>query len=85
MKVLNSLAATLVIIGALNWGLVALAEFDLVAGCRQAPRLCHQRVELQPPAAAAPSSRGLPQAVDPRRQVAPRVGATGPCSRALET
>ena len=31
MKVLNSLAATLVIIGALNWGLVALAEFDLVA------------------------------------------------------
>ncbi len=31
MKVVNSLAATLVIVGALNWGLVALAEFDLVA------------------------------------------------------
>ena len=31
MKILNALAATLVIIGALNWGLVALAEFDLVA------------------------------------------------------
>jgi uncharacterized protein len=31
MKVLNTLAATLVIVGAANWGLVALAEFDLVA------------------------------------------------------
>ena len=31
MKVLNMVAATLVIVGALNWGLVALAEFDLVA------------------------------------------------------
>lgn len=31
MKALNILAATLVIVGALNWGLVALAEFDLVA------------------------------------------------------
>ncbi len=31
MKFVNALAATLVIVGALNWGLVALAEFDLVA------------------------------------------------------
>ena len=31
MKIVNILAATLVIVGALNWGLVALAEFDLVA------------------------------------------------------
>ena len=31
MKALNALAATLVIVGGLNWGLVALAEFDLVA------------------------------------------------------
>ena len=31
MKVVNVFAATLVIVGALNWGLVALAEFDLVA------------------------------------------------------
>ena len=31
MKNLNRLAATLVIVGGLNWGLVALAEFDLVA------------------------------------------------------
>ena len=31
MKILNVLAATLVVVGALNWGLVALAEFDLVA------------------------------------------------------
>ena len=31
MKAVNVLAATLVIVGALNWGLVALAEFDLVA------------------------------------------------------
>lgn len=31
MKILNAAAATLVIIGALNWGLVALAQFDLVA------------------------------------------------------
>jgi uncharacterized protein len=31
MKVLNGLALALVIVGALNWGLVALAEFDLVA------------------------------------------------------
>ena len=31
MKIVNALAATLVIVGALNWGLVALGEFDLVA------------------------------------------------------
>jgi uncharacterized membrane protein YuzA (DUF378 family) len=31
VKVLNITAATLVIIGALNWGLVAIAKFDLVA------------------------------------------------------
>jgi uncharacterized membrane protein YuzA (DUF378 family) len=31
MRIINRVAATLVIVGALNWGLVALAEFDLVA------------------------------------------------------
>ncbi len=31
MKKLDLLAGVLVIIGALNWGLVAVAEFDLVA------------------------------------------------------
>ena len=31
MKQLNLLAATLLIVGGLNWGLVAIAEFDLVA------------------------------------------------------
>ena len=31
MKALNAAALTLVIIGAINWGLVALFEFDLVA------------------------------------------------------
>jgi uncharacterized protein len=31
MKMLDLLAATLVIVGGLNWGLVAIAEFDLVA------------------------------------------------------
>jgi uncharacterized protein len=31
LKTLKSLAAALVIVGALNWGLVAIAEFDLVA------------------------------------------------------
>ena len=31
MKTLNALAAALVLVGGLNWGLVALAEFDLVA------------------------------------------------------
>jgi uncharacterized membrane protein YuzA (DUF378 family) len=31
MKVLNLLAAVLLIVGGLNWGLVALGEFDLVA------------------------------------------------------
>jgi uncharacterized protein len=31
MKALNALAVVLVIVGGLNWGLVALAEFDLVA------------------------------------------------------
>ncbi len=31
MRIVNVLAATLVIVGAINWGLVALAEFDLVA------------------------------------------------------
>ena len=32
MKKLDLLAATLLIVGGLNWGLVAIAEFDLVAG-----------------------------------------------------
>lgn len=31
MKALDWTAAALVVIGAVNWGLVALAEFDLVA------------------------------------------------------
>ena len=31
MKPVNTLALVLVIVGALNWGLVALFEFDLVA------------------------------------------------------
>ena len=31
MKKLDIAAAALVIVGALNWGLVAIAEFDLVA------------------------------------------------------
>ena len=31
MKVIHSLAMILVIIGALNWGLVGLFQFDLVA------------------------------------------------------
>ena len=31
MKNLDILAAVLLIVGGLNWGLVALAEFDLVA------------------------------------------------------
>jgi uncharacterized membrane protein YuzA (DUF378 family) len=31
MKAMNVLAAALVVVGGLNWGLVAIAEFDLVA------------------------------------------------------
>lgn len=31
MKQLDVLAAVLVVVGGLNWGLVAVAEFDLVA------------------------------------------------------
>ena len=31
MKKLDILAGVLVVVGALNWGLVAVAEFDLVA------------------------------------------------------
>ena len=31
MKTLDRLAGALLIVGGLNWGLVALAEFDLVA------------------------------------------------------
>ena len=31
MKKLDGLAAALVLVGGLNWGLVAVAEFDLVA------------------------------------------------------
>jgi uncharacterized membrane protein YuzA (DUF378 family) len=31
MKGLNAVAAALLIVGGLNWGLVAIAEFDLVA------------------------------------------------------
>ena len=31
MKKLDTLAAALLIVGGLNWGLVAIAEFDLVA------------------------------------------------------
>lgn len=31
MRIVDGLAAVLVIVGALNWGLVAVARFDLVA------------------------------------------------------
>jgi uncharacterized membrane protein YuzA (DUF378 family) len=31
MKVLSTLAGALVLVGGLNWGLVAIGEFDLVA------------------------------------------------------
>jgi len=31
MKKLDLLAATLLIVGGLNWGLIAVAKFDLVA------------------------------------------------------
>jgi len=31
MKILSPLAVVLVLVGAINWGLVAVAEFDLVA------------------------------------------------------
>ena len=31
MKALNTVAAALLVVGGLNWGLVALAKFDLVA------------------------------------------------------
>jgi uncharacterized membrane protein YuzA (DUF378 family) len=31
MKALKGIAGALVVVGALNWGLVGLAEFDLVA------------------------------------------------------
>jgi uncharacterized protein len=31
MKAFSSIAAVLLIVGGLNWGLVAIAEFDLVA------------------------------------------------------
>ncbi len=31
MKLLDIIAAVLVVVGALNWGLVAVARFDLVA------------------------------------------------------
>ena len=31
MKMLDVIAGTLLIVGGLNWGLVAMAEFDLVA------------------------------------------------------
>jgi uncharacterized membrane protein YuzA (DUF378 family) len=31
MKLIDAVAAVLVVVGALNWGLVAVARFDLVA------------------------------------------------------
>ena len=31
MKTITAVATALVLVGALNWGLIALAEFDLVA------------------------------------------------------
>jgi uncharacterized membrane protein YuzA (DUF378 family) len=31
MKLIDAVAAALVVVGALNWGLVAVARFDLVA------------------------------------------------------
>lgn len=31
MKIINVLALTIAIIGAINWGLIGLLEFDLVA------------------------------------------------------
>ena len=62
MKKLDVLAAALLIVGGLNWGLVALAEFDLVATLvgldfgetNAASRLCTAS-SVSPPSTRSPS------------------------------
>ena len=48
MKSLDVLAAVLVVVGALNWGLVSIARFDLVAAilARPEPERCHSNMKL---------------------------------------
>ena len=67
MKKLELVAAALLIVGGLNWGLVALAEFDLVAwifgedSARRGPR----------PAGSSTASWGLPPCTESCRSSRP--------------
>jgi uncharacterized membrane protein YuzA (DUF378 family) len=78
MKPFNALAAALLIVGGLNWGLVAIAKFDLVAwifgkdfgGTNAASRIVYGLVGLA-------ALYGLPAILGVRRgeDVRPAAGA----------
>ena len=71
MKSLDMLAATLLIVGGLNWGLVAVAEFDLVAMHRR-PRVRRdergQPLRLRPGRDRRRSTRSAPSSPRARRE-----------------
>jgi hypothetical protein len=77
MRKLDSVAAALVLIGGLNWGLVALAKFDLVAwifgeefgGTNAASRIVYGLVGLA-------AVYGIAALVAQRRQLPARTVAT---------
>jgi uncharacterized protein len=78
MRKLDSVAAALVLIGGLNWGLVAIAKFDLVAwifgeefgGTNAASRIVYGLVGLA-------AVYGIATLVERRRQTAVSSVATG--------
>ena len=72
MKALNALAVVLLIVGGLNWGLVVLAEFDLVAWPSERtsarptpPAASSMGSSASPPSTASPSSRAAKPALAP--------------------
>jgi uncharacterized protein len=73
MKSLNTVAAGLLIVGGLNWGLVAIAEFDLVAWIfgeefgttNAASRIVYGLVGLAAVYAVAALARRRPSATHP--------------------
>jgi hypothetical protein len=77
MRKLDSVAAVLVLVGGLNWGLVALAKFDLVAwifgeefgGTNAASRIVYGLVGLA-------AVYGIAALVARRRQLPARTVAT---------
>jgi uncharacterized membrane protein YuzA (DUF378 family) len=72
MKTFDIIAAALLVIGGLNWGLVGLFDFDLVAGLFGGVPLLATTVYVAVGLAALYQVAGLPW-IQKRWNVAPRV------------